>query len=108
MFTKKDLLERFDNDLELILQVTQIFKTSSHDNLEKIEQAITEKDHEKMRINSHSLKGAASNFSPTIVTEKARQIEEKAKNKDFENTQQLLLELRQEVEELQQHLEKMS
>lgn len=107
-FQKEELLERFDNDLELIVEVLEIFKDSSQQNINAIQEALQEKDDQKLTLNAHSLKGAASNFSPDLATQKAAALEEKGKNSDFTETEQLLSELKEEVAQLITHLAQMT
>lgn len=93
---KDELLGRFDNDMDLIREVLNIFIDSSQNNIDAIEAAIAEHDIDKLTLNAHSLKGAASNFSSTIVTEPASELESMGKSKDISQATDVLERLKAE------------
>ncbi len=63
IINRKELSERLDGDFELFKELVEIFLTDSDKLIKNIEDAINDKDSEKIRKSAHTLKGAVSNFS---------------------------------------------
>ena len=63
------VLERFDGDEDVIRKIAQLFLEEYPNLLQEIRNAIAQNDVEALRHSAHTLKGAASNFSPAAASE---------------------------------------
>lgn len=59
---KENLMNHFDNDVEMIKQLLGIFIQSYPESLGNIEKAIESKNFDDLRLHAHTLKGMCSNF----------------------------------------------
>lgn len=75
VINKEELLERVDNDYELLKELISIFIEELPQQLRDIEGAINNQDSEKLRTSAHRLKGAVGNLAAEEAYEIAAQME---------------------------------
>ena len=94
--------ERIIVQIDKVLQdlVPDYLQTRRED-VQKLHRAITEKDHETIRLLGHSMKGSGGGYGFDGITEIGRQIETAAKKQDLEGSRKL-------AEELQQYLDRVA
>jgi len=100
----EDFLERVQDDKELLLELLDIFTADYEVKKGQLQEAIENKDDEQIRGLAHSLKGSSGNISAKRLREIFLQIEVKAKEKDFEKLNGLLVQMRQEFDSLSQRI----
>ncbi|OGR31220.1 MAG: hypothetical protein A3J80_08960 [Desulfobacula sp. RIFOXYB2_FULL_45_6] len=79
-FDREKFLERFGGDRETVELVLESFFQEAPEFLEKIGNAIDNKNMEDIRSNSHALKGAAANVNAELLRQAAMEMETLAKN----------------------------
>ncbi len=79
-FDKEKLLERFGGDGETVKIILESFFQEAPEFLEKIGNAIDNKEMEDIRSNCHALKGSAANVNAELLRKAAMDMETEAKN----------------------------
>lgn len=74
-----ELLERIDNDRELLEELVSIFAREFPRNLNALRQAVAKGDLPEIVVASHALKGMLLNLSITAAGSRAAEIEEMAR-----------------------------
>jgi len=95
-----EFLERVQDDKELLLELLDIFANDYIHKRSLLDQAIVAKDFEQIRNITHSLKGASGNISAKSMRQILLSLEEKGKNKDLSDADELLSRLDQIFENL--------
>ncbi len=93
----KDISDRLDGDFDLFSELSDLFFEDTNTILSKIENAILERNPEKIRKNAHTLKGSVSNFSAPKAFEAAMKLENIGKNNDLENADSAFIDLKNEI-----------
>jgi HPt (histidine-containing phosphotransfer) domain-containing protein len=99
-----ELLERVENDRELIRDLLLIFKEEFPRHLRTLRDAVDSMDGKKVEAEAHTMKGMLSNLAATSAAKAAARLEELGRNQEafafqeacvsFENlSKELLLEL---------------
>ena len=70
------VLARVGGDRQLLAEISKLFVDDAPRHLEKIREAIEQRDGESLRRAAHGLKGAAANFEADGVVSAARTLEE--------------------------------
>jgi len=78
-FNKDKLIERFENDEEMIKIVLDSFVEEAAELMEKLEGSVNQNDIEETRLNSHALKGSAANVNADLLRYAALELENMAK-----------------------------
>ncbi|MDA3863595.1 MAG: response regulator, partial [Deltaproteobacteria bacterium] len=100
------LKKRFGEDWELLNELIEIFADDKNKYLQKIEQAIVQKDGKTLQKNSHALKGAISNFEAEKAHFLAQILEKSGKNKTFTHGLSILEKLKNEIDSFMEEIEK--
>jgi len=95
-----ELEERLDGDFELFVELSELFVEDSFTLLQKIEDSIVKNDSDALRKSAHTLKGAVSNFSAQRAYDAAYELEIAGKDKVFENSDEKLALLKNEIAEV--------
>lgn len=93
-------LRRLGNDRELYCEFVGFFEEDAPKLLSQLESAISKTDSESAERSAHSLKGLSSNLGADAVTEVAGRAEKLVRSGNISECQNLLPELRQELETL--------
>jgi len=83
VFDRNAFFSRVGNNIEFYDKLVRIFLEKVPDILSYLRQGIDERDMEKVRFNSHSLKGMSMNIGAGILSELSKQIEYKARDYDL-------------------------
>jgi len=94
---REELSERLDGDFELFRELAALFFDDSASLIDKIRVCIEADDMEGLRKNSHTLKGAVSNFSAQGAYDASYELEMAGKNSDRSNMAEKLDRLRNEI-----------
>jgi len=84
------LYSEIGNDMDLLVELTQDFKTIYFDSIENLKNAISENDYYKMDRIAHKLKGASLNFNIPNFSKATEAIEFIGKDKLNDDTTKFL------------------
>lgn len=107
IINRDELRERLDNDMELFIELVEIFVNDSAKLLNNIDEAIKKEDSSSVGKTAHTLKGAVSNFSAIKAYESALELEKIGKNGEIDKAPVTFETLKKEVEILIQALEEL-
>lgn len=96
----KDVLERVQDDRELLVELLQIYCDDFVEKLPMLQSAVERNDFEQMRGLAHGLKGASGNISAKSLRMSFMELEEMAKNQDFGRAKEVLAVVQKQFEEL--------
>jgi two-component system sensor histidine kinase/response regulator len=96
-----DVLERVQDDWELLLELLDIFQQDYSVKRPNLGGMVQQKNFDKIRDISHSLKGAAGNISAKEMFQSFYQLEKMAENKELGQMEQILKVVDQQFVELQ-------
>jgi signal transduction histidine kinase/DNA-binding response OmpR family regulator len=99
VFDREELLERLGGKGELIPRFLAMFSKNSVGYLEALRQGIHAGDAEQVRIQAHSIKGAAANISALKIMETAAALEVMARDGNSDRWGELLARLESEYAE---------
>ncbi len=113
-FNDSSLINHFNGDEEILLDMIVIFKDKLAALLDPIRESIFTRNAEQLRINAHIFKGVMGNFYSEEGRELAFELEKRGKESSFDGAlellnklenllQMLLFELKSLVETLQTH-----
>ncbi len=105
-FDKERLMDKIENDKSTFKELIEVSIEKFPMYIYNIENGITEENETKIRINSHSLAGAAATMCFTIIAEKAKEIEEN-RGEDREKLKKYMEELKSEWKNMEKVLRKM-
>ena len=94
----EEIKEIMDNDMELIQECFEDFLSECPELLGEIQDAITQKDPEKINASAHKLKGTLKYLAAEPAANAAMVIESAGKNHDLDNLDELLLILEKECQ----------
>ncbi|HOO28894.1 MAG TPA: hypothetical protein PLU43_10560, partial [Lachnospiraceae bacterium] len=107
-FSVDSSLALCDNNIEIVLEVINIYVKSAKNVFLKIEKAYEQKDFHNYGIEVHGVKSASKNIGADLLSEEARmlEVESKAKNEVYVMThhEQFLADYHRLVEELSESL----
>lgn len=103
----KDLLERVQDDWDLLLELLDIFWEDFGTKRKSLEEAIRSKNIDEVCSLAHSIKGASGNISAKKVQATCLAIEQKAKLNDLSGLDSLLKLLDQQAIDLKANIEKL-
>jgi two-component system, sensor histidine kinase and response regulator len=104
---KKALSERLDGDFDLFKELAQLFLSDSPKLISAIEEAINNKNTEKIGKSSHTIKGAVANFSAEKAFNAALELEKIGKNRELDKVDGAFKKLSTEIENMRKALELM-
>ncbi len=96
----EELKEIMDNDMELIQDCFADFLAECPGLLDEIQEAITQKDPDKMNESAHKLKGTLKYLAAEPAANAAMAIESAGRNHDLDNLDEKLLALKNECRNL--------
>jgi PAS domain S-box-containing protein len=100
-FDRTAALLRVDGDLDLLVELAEIFQQTIPDMMNACRQAVTMKDASALLKASHTVKGVAGNFCAAQATEAAACLEGIGHSGDWNRAQETLGLLEVEIEHLQ-------
>ncbi len=102
----KEVLERVQNDYELLLELLDIFQDDYKEKRKAIAAAIEKKNAEEVRNLAHSLKGASSNISAKKIHIHFSQLEKIGETKNWQNAGNTLQSIDSSYTELADFIQK--
>jgi HPt (histidine-containing phosphotransfer) domain-containing protein len=97
VFNFAELLERIENDAELLRELLTIFKKDFPRRLHSLKEAITGAEMKQVEAASHCLKGMFSNLAMDRAAAAAAHLEQMGRNRTREGLEDALARLEQEV-----------
>ena len=101
---RKALNERLDGDFDLFKELAQLFFSYSPKLLSAIEDAIRNKNGEKIGKTSHTMKGAVANFSAEKAFDAALALEKIGKSNDLDKVNGAFNSLSEQIENMRKAL----
>lgn len=98
VFNYKELLERFMDETEVVNEVLDIYVEKVEKQLITLDEKVKEADFEKIKFESHNIKGGALNLSAKRLASEAKNLEDAAKKREKESTYTILLKLKAEFQ----------
>ncbi len=95
---RSSLLQRVDNDKELLLELIELFLEDTPQRIKTMIFALEQKDAKEVERRAHSLKSAAANLSAAALQEVAQRIEDSSAQSDLTAVAGLLGNFEQEYE----------
>jgi len=97
IINRLELKDRLADDMDLLVELHEIFVEDSRKILDKLNKAIKSKDFEEARKQAHTIKGSVGNFSATEPYELALKMEMDSKEKNLKNLNSLYKKLEESV-----------
>jgi len=102
---EKELLDRFDGDAELLMEIAGLFLESYEELVTEIHQAIASNDPESLCHAAHTLKGSVSNFCAREAVQASLELEKLGRENDLGNADAAYQELANAMERLKPALQ---
>jgi HPt (histidine-containing phosphotransfer) domain-containing protein len=102
LFDRLDLLNRLDNDEELLKEIIVLFIDNCGAQMSQLAQALSINDFKQISEIAHSLKGASASISSPLMKEVAEKIEKSALAKDLSEINSLLTNFKVKFENFKQ------
>ncbi|MCP4623401.1 MAG: Hpt domain-containing protein, partial [bacterium] len=96
VFNRAEMMERLDNDEELIVMLLKSFTKNIHLNFTELQQALEDKNAEMVHLLGHTIKGSSANVSANAMREVALRVEESGKAGDVARAAELFEDLKME------------
>ncbi len=106
VFNKEMLQERLMGDENILKEILDIFIEESALQIESLKDHLERKDLEKIRMQAHTIKGAAANIGGEVLRQTASALERAAEKRDFAKITSLMPELEKQYTVLRKVLEK--
>jgi HPt (histidine-containing phosphotransfer) domain-containing protein len=95
-----DVMDRLQDDRELLFELLDIFSADFHGKRDKLEGFLQDKDFDGIKDVIHSLKGAAGNISARALYATCTLVEEQAQRQDSAGIGESYLKMDKQFEEL--------
>ncbi|MDP9337305.1 MAG: Hpt domain-containing protein [Acidobacteriota bacterium] len=102
----EELLNRVDEDRELLMELFFIFRSGCPTNLQRLREAVQFEDGKKVELEAHLLKGMLLNLSASRAAAAAAELEQQGRERQFSGMKVALAELQSEVELLLSQIDK--
>jgi HPt (histidine-containing phosphotransfer) domain-containing protein len=97
IINKAELLERVDNDFELLQELLSVFVEDIPQQLKELEESINDSDCERIRALIHRLKGAVGNLAAEDAYELAAKMEMHASQGEISSVQYFYPNLKKQI-----------
>ena len=104
LFDWEDLMERVDDDLDLLQRMLELFVRDYPELLEAARQAIAGGDVQQLKTAAHTLKGMLGNLSADSAVQVTQKLETMDPQEDREQVEEVFLNLEKQVERLSRAL----
>lgn len=105
MINKEKFQENFKYfDKEIIVEIIDLFIDEFDSRMSTIKNSIDSLDMDSLKFSTHSLKGVIANFVADVPQSHARNLENKAKNNDLSDLDELYQQLYNSTEEMVEEL----
>lgn len=92
----KSLLEHFDDDIDLIHELLEVFNGSYSETLSKIGKSLEDQNHKDLELHAHTVKGMLSNFFCEKLIQEASSLEKQGRETNILDTASEQLEFLKE------------
>jgi two-component system sensor histidine kinase/response regulator len=96
VFDKDEVMERVDGDIELLMEMIELFISDYPRLMSNIKNSITQKDSKELARNAHTLKGSVGNFAANSVYDTALTLEIMGRNNDISDAGEAYIKLEKE------------
>ena len=103
-FDPNHLIKEIGNCTELIVEVIDLFRQSSVEDLKALEEALVAQDQEQVTRIAHKIKGAASNIGAQQMRQTAYDLEQTGRAGEINKADDLIKKLSEEFKELEELL----
>lgn len=103
----KEVLERVQDDKELLLELLDIFKDDYEEKRKVLDQLVVDKNYEQLKSIAHSMKGASGNISAKKLHVIFAKLEQMAKENNLTDANQVLADLDKQYSEVAVHMTKL-
>ncbi len=100
IFDVTDLLERLDNDEDLLKDILELFIEDTPRHIRGIQKAFEENDTSDLKLHVHSLKGAAGNAGASILRETAVHLESLVVTEDLTEVSSYIKKIEEEFDKV--------
>ncbi|MDR1487403.1 MAG: Hpt domain-containing protein [Deltaproteobacteria bacterium] len=97
---KESIYENFMDDEELIFESIDMFMESSNTRCKALQEAVQQKDAERVMAEAHALKGVVGLFSPGDVFEAAKKVELMGRNNALAGIDEAFSDFKSKLDEL--------
>lgn len=104
IFDRNELMERVDGDEDFAKELLVIFMEDTLSQMEKLNQALKDKDPAQVEHQAHTIKGSSANIGARRLTDTAFEMEMTGKDGDIESARALMKKLEKEFEKLRRTL----
>ena len=101
LFDREELLDRVDNDVELLAEIVELFLQDYPSLLEKIEKAVADDDAYQLERAAHALKGSVGNFIADRCYQAAFRLEQMGRDEKLDQSREAYEELERELKRLE-------
>ncbi len=105
MLDRAALLARVEGDMELLLEIVELFLTDSSQQLAQIRDSAARHDAKALEEAAHGLKGALGNFAVQAAYDAALRVEMIARTGDLSQAEEAVSVLEEEIARLRPVLE---
>ena len=105
MLDRAALLARVEGDMELLLEIVELFLTDSSQQMAQIRDSVARHDAKALEEAAHGLKGALGNFAVQAAYDAALRVEMIGQSGDLNQVEEALMFLEKEVARLKPALE---
>lgn len=105
VINRQELLNRLDNDLELLQDLIELFLEDYPARLQEIEQAVVSQNAAQLCSAAHTLKGSVGNFCAQDAYHAAFVLEKRGRENNFSGAQDDLLRLQSEMKRVGEALQ---
>ena len=100
----KELSENLGLEEDEFKEIVELFIETSVADLHKLRSAIDQEDTQQVVEAAHSIKGASGNLGFMAISEKAKDVEIKAREKDLSGANEAVENIKKEVDRIAQAL----
>jgi HPt (histidine-containing phosphotransfer) domain-containing protein len=100
VFDKDEALKMFEDDVEFLKELVEIFINDVPEHMSEIEEAVNSRNSETLQKSAHKLKGAVANFGKNATTDTAFKLEIMGKKKNMDGVEDVYGTLVKGVESL--------
>jgi HPt (histidine-containing phosphotransfer) domain-containing protein len=98
------LLAQFSGDKEFLKLMAQEYLAALDPYFNEIKMSVTNKNSEQLIFSAHKMEGSALNFYATALSETSHELKLLGQKKTFNNAENLLLNMSQQLNDLKQEL----
>ena len=100
IFDKDKALKMFEDDVEFLKELVEIFINDTPEQMSEIKEAVNSRNNEALEKSAHKLKGAVANFGKNTTTDTALKLEIMGKENNLVGVEEVYGTLVKDVESL--------